>query len=144
MGGDGFSIATACTATSGAIISRSLLRIRRVSTRPLTGSAGVLHDEVARKPADPGLRALRLLPRSHGAESPRISGVRRTGSVYRRSEAVGGMDRSPDGIRQARRDLEKIGADTAAGYYEGACFTTPQAAEKALMALYQRLHGSGR
>ena len=50
-------------------------------------------------------------------------------------------ERSADWLRQARKDLEKARLDVDSGYYEWACFTAQQAAEKALKALVQRLHG---
>ena len=50
-------------------------------------------------------------------------------------------ERSADWLRQAQKDLEKARLDVDSGYYEWACFTAQQAAEKALKALVQRLHG---
>ncbi len=48
------------------------------------------------------------------------------------------MERSRDWIEQAERDLEKAGLDLEHAYYEWACFTAQQAAEKAVKALLQR------
>lgn len=48
------------------------------------------------------------------------------------------MERSGDWFAQAERDLEKAELDLSHGYYEWACFTAHQAAEKALKALFQR------
>ena len=50
-------------------------------------------------------------------------------------------ERSSDWLRQAEKDLEKARLDVAWGYYEWACFTAQQAAEKALKGLFQHLHG---
>lgn len=50
------------------------------------------------------------------------------------------MDRSEDWLRQARRDLERATLDIQYAYYEWACFTSQQAAEKAVKALYQSLN----
>jgi HEPN domain-containing protein len=50
-------------------------------------------------------------------------------------------ERSSDWLRQAEKDLEKAKLDLEWGYYEWACFTAQQSAEKAIKALFQRLHG---
>lgn len=50
-------------------------------------------------------------------------------------------ERSLDWLRQAQKDLEKAKLDIDWAYYEWACFTAQQAAEKALKALFQHLHG---
>jgi HEPN domain-containing protein len=50
-------------------------------------------------------------------------------------------ERSLDWLRQAEKDIEKAKLDLKAGYYEWACFTSQQAAEKAIKAVFQRLHG---
>jgi HEPN domain-containing protein len=50
-------------------------------------------------------------------------------------------ERSMDWLRQAEKDLEKAKLDLGAGYFEWACFTAQQAAEKAIKALFQHLHG---
>lgn len=49
-------------------------------------------------------------------------------------------ERSKDWISQAERDLEKAALDLKWGYYEWACFTSQQAAEKAVKGLFQYLH----
>lgn len=49
-------------------------------------------------------------------------------------------DRSADWLKQAKRDLEKANLDLEHSFYEWACFTAQQASEKAVKALYQRLH----
>lgn len=54
------------------------------------------------------------------------------------------MERSADWLRQAKRDLEKAGLDLKYEFYEWACFTSQQAAEKALKAVYQKAHSSVR
>jgi len=41
-------------------------------------------------------------------------------------------------MQQAERDLEKAGLDLEHAYYEWACFTAQQAAEKAVKALSQK------
>ena len=46
-------------------------------------------------------------------------------------------DRSRDWLNQAEWDLKHAENDAAAGYYEWACFSAQQAAEKALKAVYQ-------
>ena len=45
------------------------------------------------------------------------------------------------GLEQAQRDLGRASIDIQYGYWEWACFTAQQAAEKALKALFQHLHG---
>lgn len=50
-------------------------------------------------------------------------------------------ERSLDWLRQAEKDLEKAKLDLEWGYYEWACFTSHQAAEKAIKAVYQHIHG---
>lgn len=47
--------------------------------------------------------------------------------------------RADDRLNQAIRDLEHAEADLERGYYEWACFSAQQAAEKAVKALYQEL-----
>lgn len=54
------------------------------------------------------------------------------------------MDRSEDWLRQARRDLKKAKLDVEHEYYEWACFTSQQAIEKAVKAVYQALNSSVR
>lgn len=49
-------------------------------------------------------------------------------------------ERSKDWLNQALRDLEKARKDLAWEYFEWACFTSQQAAEKAVKALFQHLH----
>jgi HEPN domain-containing protein len=50
-------------------------------------------------------------------------------------------ERSLDWFRQAGKDLEKAKLDIDWGFYEWACFTAHQAAEKAIKSLFQHLHG---
>ena len=50
-------------------------------------------------------------------------------------------ERSADWLRQAGKDIEKAKLDLQWEFYEWACFTAQQAAEKALKALFQHLHG---
>ena len=54
------------------------------------------------------------------------------------------MDRSADWLKQAERDLRAAGDLASAGYHEWAAFAAQQAAEKAVKALIQSLHGAGR
>ena len=54
------------------------------------------------------------------------------------------MDRSEDWLRQAKRDLKKAKLDVEHEYYEWACFTSQQAIEKAVKAVYQALNSSVR
>ena len=49
--------------------------------------------------------------------------------------------RSMDWLNQPVRDLEKANMDLKWEYYEWACFTSQQAAEKAVKALFQHIHG---
>lgn len=49
-------------------------------------------------------------------------------------------ERSGDWLAQAIRDLEKANMDLKWEYYEWACFTSQQAAEKAVKALFQYIH----
>lgn len=50
-------------------------------------------------------------------------------------------ERSGDWLAQAARDLEVARHDLQGGFYEWACFVAQQAAEKAVKALYEHLHG---
>jgi HEPN domain-containing protein len=54
------------------------------------------------------------------------------------------MDRSADWLKQAERDLLAAKDSSAAGHHEWAAFQSQQAAEKAVKALVQFLHGSAR
>jgi HEPN domain-containing protein len=54
------------------------------------------------------------------------------------------MERSGDWLAQARRDLEKAGLDLEHHYYEWACFTAHQAAEKAVKGVFQSRGSSVR
>ncbi|MBI2912314.1 MAG: HEPN domain-containing protein [Chloroflexi bacterium] len=47
--------------------------------------------------------------------------------------------RHEDWLRQAKRDLEQALYNVRGEYYEWACFSAQQAAEKAVKALYQKL-----
>ena len=49
-------------------------------------------------------------------------------------------NRSADWFRQAKRDLEKSEVDINHTFYEWACFTAQQAAEKAVKALYMAMN----
>jgi HEPN domain-containing protein len=48
--------------------------------------------------------------------------------------------RAQDWLKQAKRDLEHAKEDLKSGFYEWGCFSSQQAAEKAIKALYQHLH----
>jgi HEPN domain-containing protein len=50
-------------------------------------------------------------------------------------------ERSLDWLRQAEKDLEKAKLDLEWGFYEWACFTSHQSAEKAIKAIFQHIHG---
>ena len=49
------------------------------------------------------------------------------------------MERSKDWILQAQGDLEHAVSDRERGYYEWACFSAQQAAEKAVRAVFQKM-----
>ena len=49
------------------------------------------------------------------------------------------MERSADWIAQARGDLEHGRHDLAGAYFDWACFSAQQAAEKAVKAVFQKL-----
>jgi len=49
------------------------------------------------------------------------------------------VERSADWMDQARGDLDHARADLAGGFYEWACFSAQQAAEKAVKAVFQKL-----
>jgi len=49
------------------------------------------------------------------------------------------MERSADWMDQAHGDLDHARHDMDAGYYEWACFSAQQAAEKAVKAVFQRM-----
>ena len=52
------------------------------------------------------------------------------------------VERSKDWIAQSERDLEQAKWSAKGGFYEWACFIAQQAAEKAVKAVYQVLHGT--
>lgn len=54
------------------------------------------------------------------------------------------MNRAGDWLKQAERDLEAAENAAAGGFHEWAAFCSQQAAEKAVKALVQALHGGGR
>jgi HEPN domain-containing protein len=49
------------------------------------------------------------------------------------------MERSADWMDQAEGDLEHARSDLKGGFYDWACFSSQQAAEKALKAVFQKL-----
>jgi len=49
------------------------------------------------------------------------------------------MDRSKDWLDEAKGDLEHARNDMQGGFYNWACFSTQQAAEKAIKAVFQRI-----
>ncbi len=49
------------------------------------------------------------------------------------------MERSADWMDQAEGDLEHARSDVKGGFYDWACFSSQQAAEKALKAVFQKL-----
>lgn len=51
------------------------------------------------------------------------------------------MERSADWMDEAEGDLEHARHDAGAGYYNWACFSAQQAAEKAVKAVFQKRHG---
>lgn len=53
-------------------------------------------------------------------------------------------ERSRDWYKQAEYDLEKAKLDLQWGYFEWACFTAHQSAEKAVKAVYYASHGEAR
>ena len=50
-------------------------------------------------------------------------------------------ERSADWLRQTEKDLENALWETKGRFFEWACFSAQQAAERALKALYQKLGG---
>ena len=50
------------------------------------------------------------------------------------------MERAEDWLRQARKDLNHAKKDIKDDYYEWACFSAQQAAEKAVKGLFQSLN----
>ena len=54
------------------------------------------------------------------------------------------MNRSEDWLKQAKRDQERAKLDIEHEYYEWACFTSQQAIEKVVKAVYQALNSSVR
>ena len=48
------------------------------------------------------------------------------------------MERSADWLDQAQGDLEHAQSDLERGFYDWACFSSHQAAEKAVKAVYQK------
>ena len=51
------------------------------------------------------------------------------------------MERSADWMDQAQGDLEHARSDLERAFYDWACFSAQQAAEKAVKAVFQRLGG---
>ncbi|MEM2864153.1 MAG: HEPN domain-containing protein, partial [Candidatus Bathyarchaeia archaeon] len=49
------------------------------------------------------------------------------------------VERSRDWLDQAEGDLEHARNDLRSGFYEWACFSAQQSAEKAVKAVFQRL-----
>ena len=49
------------------------------------------------------------------------------------------MERSADWIDEARGDLEHARSDVAGGFYNWACFSAQQSAEKAVKAVFQKM-----
>jgi len=49
------------------------------------------------------------------------------------------MDRSKDWLDEAKGDLEHARNDMQGGFYNWACFSAQQAAEKAIKAVFQRI-----
>ncbi len=49
------------------------------------------------------------------------------------------MERSRDWINQAEADLEHARSDRERGYYNWACFSAQQSAEKAIKAVFQKM-----
>ncbi|RLG00819.1 DNA-binding protein [Thermococci archaeon] len=50
------------------------------------------------------------------------------------------MERSKDWIDEAEGDLEHAKSDLEHGFYNWACFSAQQSAEKAMKAVFQRMH----
>jgi HEPN domain-containing protein len=50
------------------------------------------------------------------------------------------LDRSKDWIDEAEGDLEHAKSDSKQGFYNWACFSAQQSAEKALKAVFQSMH----
>ena len=53
-------------------------------------------------------------------------------------------NRSKDWLHQAQRDLTHARNSIKDGDFEWSCFASQQAAEKAVKAVYEHLHGEGR
>ncbi|MCK4393262.1 HEPN domain-containing protein [Candidatus Bipolaricaulota bacterium] len=51
------------------------------------------------------------------------------------------MERSADWMDTAQGDLEHAKSDVKGGFYNWACFSAQQAAEKAIKAVFQRMGG---
>lgn len=49
------------------------------------------------------------------------------------------MERSQDWLDEAKGDLEHAKSDLAGSYYNWACFSTQQSAEKAIKAVFQKM-----
>ncbi len=49
------------------------------------------------------------------------------------------MERSADWMDQAKGDLEHAESDVERGFYDWACFSAQQAAEKAVKAVFQKM-----
>jgi len=50
------------------------------------------------------------------------------------------MERSQDWINEAKGDLEHAKSDLKQGFYNWACFSAQQSAEKAVKAVFQKMH----
>ena len=53
------------------------------------------------------------------------------------------VERSRDWIDQAESDLEHAKHDLRSGFYDWACFSAQQSAEKAVNAVFQKLGAEG-
>jgi HEPN domain-containing protein len=51
------------------------------------------------------------------------------------------MERSKDWIDEAEGDLEHAKSDLEQGFYNWACFSAQQSAEKSVKAVFQKMHG---
>ncbi len=62
------------------------------------------------------------------------------GENLTREEVCLGLERSKDWLDQALGDLEHARHDFEHGFYDWACFSAQQAGEKAVKAVFQRMH----
>lgn len=82
-------------------------------------------------------RGLRTYAINFGGARDRLYNASR--GSYSEAAKVGRMERSADWMDEAQGDLKHARSDVQGGFYNWACFSSQQAAEKAIKAVFQRM-----